>query len=388
MALKWNGTTISTDNTIKFNNMDVQKVYFNGTLVWDKTSGGGSGNIEYEDCPTCGGDGEVDCPNCVVGGECTVCSGTGTATPQTCPYCESGECHVCHGSGIEPMACPNCIWVSEGQLSWPKCSRCNATGIIQRCQSCGTISGYGFNPPTACAKDTCASKSFKDSPCDRCGGLGRVDPSIYGRCLVCDGYGNYGKCSTCNGVGGPCKYCNGSHYISSGQCAVCNGTGRCSKNCNSGKLTCTNCNGSGQVIKTTREYSGASGNITMNLPSGDNLFVTFDGSYWCFSSDFDLQVITFNDIGPRHWGGISGLESEFAHNSEIYIYDFDTYSSDEYNDPSAGIYSNPSIEAEYISSFGTLKAKLSYDMNRNIWTVYNSTANTLSASAFSLRRSW
>lgn len=82
------------------------------------------------ECPTCFGDGYMDCSSCF-NGRCSHCGGTGEILSYSVGGMKSKDCTYCRGSG----ECSRCD--GSGEL---KCSRCNGKG------TCPTCNGTGYKP--------------------------------------------------------------------------------------------------------------------------------------------------------------------------------------------------------------------------------------------------
>ena len=180
MALKFGNTTIANTYTVKFNGSNVEKIYFDGTLVWEK--------LKTTPCTVCGGDGKVNiaCANCA-NGKCLNCKGTGKSA--------SGICTWCRGFNI-CWYCTGC-----GNLIFPK-SFIGDNGNVQE-----------WSIPYTCGQ--CGSYySSMDEVADRCEDMG---------CIRCENGKVYETCDICQGSG-ICPNCGGDAKVS-GTCGTCNGTG-------------------------------------------------------------------------------------------------------------------------------------------------------------------
>lgn len=356
MALKFGNTTISDTYNVKFNGNDVEKIYFEGTLVWEKYV---APSVEYEDCWKCLGDGGYACTLCDKG-YCQNCGGEGTIPSKICSWCNDGECWNCGGTGsMLTGSCSHC----GGGGSEP-CGMCNRTGIQYVCNSCGTPMGKSGSR-WYCGRCDAYRTSAVQKTCTHCGGMGHFGDFV---CTTCNGTGkNTERCTVCNGIGGPCSYCNGNHYISGGTCSNCGGSGFCPY-CDLGVVTCTVCRGSGQIEAFKTSYDASSGNVTMTLRSGDSLdlyrSVSGQDEEWALSANFDLQVITILEggVGPCHWGSGCVYPSYFG-DGTVKIYDCNIYDYDDYP------WSDGNLEAEFIMAFGTCLATLSYDQTAQIWYI-------------------
>jgi hypothetical protein len=124
---------------------------FNFDLTLTDTEGGHS----ESGCEMCGGEENVECPECY---------GRGSFS---CQNCDDGtiECGTC--GGAHEMDCQDCSGSGENE-DGSECSGCSGTGI-HKCEECGG----------------------KDIVCDECGGEGRID------CEFCGGNGNV-PCPECN----------------------------------------------------------------------------------------------------------------------------------------------------------------------------------------------
>lgn len=359
MSLKWNNITIPDTYNIKFNEVSVNKIYFDGVLVWQKST---SSNEGYIECQFCYGTGWSPCLLCDKG-VCTECWGEGSVSV-TCPHCIDGNCEVCNGSGghYEEVyeLCPTC----QGSWHWYICNACGTdistfdTYTDRFGRTVRTLTGKVTNCGR-CGSNVTGSSGAVDVPCPDCGAMGHT--------------GKIEKyhidCENCNGRGGPCTKCGGIHSWAT-SCTNCKGTGFCQHCDQTGLAMCERCNGTGKLKPI---YDASSGNVTIPLKNGKYLELfteqdshTYDEVWWNFSADFDLQVVTLGDNGLTHWGYQTVSEEILQFAEAVYIIDFNGYENSFYSNEVLG---DPQNEGEYIHAFGETIATLSFDITANTWTV-------------------
>lgn len=190
----------------------------------------------------------IDCPDCSGSGKCPACGGCEIVT---CPVCEGNkECVSCNGTGR--YTCQNCDGngeCPECDNGWYTCDECGGDGTVD-CPDCNGFGNYIDEPCKYCEGTGYISW---DKKCRHCGGSGR----FVRKCKRCDGDGRI-QCRRCDGEGGwSCEECNGtgkcSHCkgVGSFTCKACQGTGRCGKCKGKGKIWCPDCRGTGKCIDCT-----------------------------------------------------------------------------------------------------------------------------------------
>ena len=346
---------------VYYNGVELSQIYYNGTLVWKKTTTPDVPSIEYEDCWECDGAGHFACTACDKG-TCIVCGGTGYTTAQSCAYCDEGECWNCSGSGKVSGGCTVCYGTGDNP-----CGKCDRKGYYYGCGACGSEMTYSNNT-WFCGRCNANRAAADEIRCPICDGAGFLESSCYN----CSGTGTaLETCSICNGAGGPCTYCNGQHQIYGGQCSNCSGTGNCPI-CDAGVITCDRCNGTGQVEAFKTTYDASSGSVTFTLRNGEQLLAERTSTYpetWLFSSNFSLALLTYNnEEAPRHWGYSEITPSLIGGVDQVWIYEFDKYTS--YDGNSFWDYSGDGcLEGEFIAHRGERVATLTYDEDAQIWTI-------------------
>lgn len=361
MALKIFSSNL---DRIYFDNVELNRIYYNNTLVWEKAVTPPTPDVpsvEYEDCWECNGNGGFECTACDKG-ECIVCGGSGYTASKTCQFCTEGECWNCHASGRIPVGCDVCY-----ASGFEPCGKCNRRGYYYGCNACGTEMYYsgGTWHCSRCGADRPYAVEIR---CTYCGGNGHFGYD----CANCGGTGSvYERCPICNGIGGPCTYCNGQHYISSGKCSNCGGTGYCPL-CDMGVITCDRCNGTGQLEAFKTTYDASSGSVTFTLRNGEQLWAELTDQSpdsWVFSANFPLEVLTYNDISaPQHWGNYEVTPSYIGGSSKVLIFEFDRYISHDGND-FWDFVGDGYLEGEFITHFGERVATLVYDETARIWSI-------------------
>lgn len=173
MALNVKDREVTASTKVFYNDIAVQAIYYNGTLVWPPVD---------TTCTTCGGSGTLSgtCLYCNADGKCTECLGLGFVATTNCP--------ACNGYTVSWL-CNACGY----QFTWQDVSG----GFSCRC---GMYYADAEDAGNRCHEDVCP---------------------------VCAGWVWPGweteTCFLCKGSK-LCSYCGGDNYIS-GTCPTCNGTG-------------------------------------------------------------------------------------------------------------------------------------------------------------------
>lgn len=194
MALKWGSTTISSDYTVKFDGIEVTKIYWGSTLVWEKAA---------SICSNCGGDGYVEgaCYECYTlgDGKCSNCKGMKYARTDI-------NCTDCLGLSVSYL-CAGC-----GTTIYIRSFKNSTTGLADYSKSytCGRCNKYYtnlYNVQQLCTNQAC-----------------RKDVEVWGWAAgACLGGSQLVACTTCNTTG-VCSFCNGTGELTTA-CPLCNGGG-------------------------------------------------------------------------------------------------------------------------------------------------------------------
>ena len=195
MALKWGTTTISSTHTVKFNDTEVKKIYWNDTLIWEKATS--------SVCSNCGGDGYAEAT-------CYECYGAG-----------SGKCAVCKGNKLATGSkCTSCLGLSVSYL----CNGCGTTIYVSSFKKTGTTNTVDYSKSYTCGRCGAYYTNLDDVH-DKCRNQAcKSDVSLLGFAVgSCQGGYKLQACTTCGNTG-KCSFCGGDGETTVA-CSVCNGGG-------------------------------------------------------------------------------------------------------------------------------------------------------------------